>query len=106
MGLSATAAAETEPTPYGLGEEPRAFAAFRRSHTDFGAPGLDRLRATEYARLDAQGQVYLDYTGGGLYAESQLTDHVELLRNTVLGNPHSTNPTSVSQYDVACYQTS
>ncbi len=29
---------------------------------------LDELRATEYARLDASGDVYLDYTGGSLYA--------------------------------------
>ena len=25
---------------------------------------LDELRATEYARLDAGGETYLDYTGG------------------------------------------
>ena len=36
MARSATAAVEPEPTPYGLGDEPRAFAAFLRSHTDFG----------------------------------------------------------------------
>ena len=30
---------------------------------------LDELRDREYARLDRTGQVYLDYTGGGLYAE-------------------------------------
>jgi selenocysteine lyase/cysteine desulfurase len=38
--------------------------------------------------------VYLDYTGGGLYAESQLRDHLALLSRNVFGNPHSTNPTS------------
>ncbi len=27
---------------------------------------LDKLRATEYRRLDERGQVYLDYTGGSL----------------------------------------
>ena len=55
---------------------------------------LDELRATEYARLDALDQVYLDYTGGGLYAESQLREHMALLSSGVFGNPHSTNPTS------------
>src|SRR4051794_25115993 len=55
---------------------------------------LDELRTTEYGRLDASGDVYLDYTGGSLYAESQLEEHVRLLRETVLGNPHSVNPTS------------
>ena len=55
---------------------------------------LNELRCTEYARLDRGGHVYLDYTGGGLYAESQLRDHMRLLRDGVFGNPHSINPTS------------
>lgn len=50
---------------------------------------LDALRARDYPRLDAQDHVYLDYTGGGLYADSQLRAHEDLLRSTVLGNPHS-----------------
>ena len=57
---------------------------------------LDGLRATEYRRLDERGQVYLDYTGGSLYAESQLQKHFDLLRSGILGNPHSANPTSVA----------
>lgn len=57
---------------------------------------LDDLRATEYRRLDERGQVYLDYTGGSLYAESQLQRHYELLRSGVLGNPHSASPASVA----------
>jgi molybdenum cofactor sulfurtransferase len=56
---------------------------------------LDELRATQYRRLDERGQVYLDYTGGSLYAESQLQKHFELLRSGVLGNPHSASPASV-----------
>jgi selenocysteine lyase/cysteine desulfurase len=56
--------------------------------------GLDELRATEYGRLDATGNVYLDYTGGSLHAESQLDEHVRMLRDGVYGNPHSANPTS------------
>jgi selenocysteine lyase/cysteine desulfurase len=58
--------------------------------------GLDTLRSTEYRRLDEQSQVYLDYTGGSLYGESQLKEHAEILRAGVFGNPHSSNPTSVS----------
>ena len=57
---------------------------------------IDDLRATDYARLDRLGHVYLDYTGGGLYAESQLRKHHELLSAQVLGNPHSDNPTSAA----------
>src|SRR5689334_21792726 len=55
---------------------------------------IDDLRSKEYARLDEQGQVYLDYTGGGLYAASQIQKHMELLAQGVFGNPHSSNPTS------------
>ncbi len=55
---------------------------------------LDELRRTDFARLDSGGHVYLDYTGGGLYADSQLVEHMRLLRENVFGNPHSVNPTS------------
>ncbi|HET7322668.1 MAG TPA: aminotransferase class V-fold PLP-dependent enzyme [Longimicrobiaceae bacterium] len=58
------------------------------------APFFTELRSREFRRLDEQGQVYLDFTGSGLYAESQLRRHAELLTGTVLGNPHSRNPTS------------
>jgi selenocysteine lyase/cysteine desulfurase len=54
------------------------------------------LRHTEFARLDARGQVYLDHTGAGLYADSQLDEHMALLREGVFGNPHSVNPTSAA----------
>lgn len=57
---------------------------------------LDQLRARDYARLDATHHVYLDYTGGGLYAQSQLDRHRELLAGGVFGNPHSHNPTSLA----------
>ena len=72
-----------------------ALAAFRQKFPTFEmTQRLDHLRATEYARLDEQQQVYLDYTGGGQYADCQLREHLELLRGNVFGNPHSTNPTS------------
>ncbi|RDK88380.1 aminotransferase class V-fold PLP-dependent enzyme [Marinirhabdus gelatinilytica] len=52
------------------------------------------LRKREYARLDQQKQVYLDYTGGNLYSAQQLQLHQQLLAKNVFGNPHSTNPSS------------
>src|SRR5262245_60147403 len=70
-------------------------AAFRRAYPSYARTRrLDELRASDYARLDEQGQVYLDYTGGSLYADSQLRAHMELLRRCVFGNPHSHNSTS------------
>jgi len=55
---------------------------------------LDDLRAREYSRLDAQGHIYVDYTGGSLYSDEQVKKRYELLTTPVNGNPHSTNPTS------------
>jgi len=57
---------------------------------------LDLLRETDYARLDRLGHVYLDYTGAGLYATSQVREHMRLLESNVFGNPHSQNPTSAA----------
>ena len=70
--------------------EPAAYAEFLENHTEYSSTGtLDALRASDYGRLDAQRHVYLDYTGGGLYAESQVRSHGELLNRQVFGNPHS-----------------
>jgi hypothetical protein len=65
-----------------------------------GASILERLRSDDFARLDRAGQVYLDYTGAGLYGDSQLTEHLELLRTNVFGNPHSLNPTSAAMTEL------
>jgi selenocysteine lyase/cysteine desulfurase len=61
---------------------------------------IDELRRSQFSRLDDQGHVYLDYTGGGLYGMSQIQDHMDLLLNSVLGNPHSTNPSSLAATDL------
>jgi len=55
---------------------------------------LDRLREEDFSRLDRDGHVYLDHTGAGLYPESLVRDHLEMLAGGVFGNPHSDNPTS------------
>ncbi|OJD22395.1 hypothetical protein ACJ73_06258 [Blastomyces percursus] len=68
---------------------------FRKSNPTFNDTSkIDRLRAAEYSTLDKEGHIYLDYTGGGLYADSQLRAHHELLACNIFGNPHSLNPTS------------
>jgi molybdenum cofactor sulfurtransferase len=74
---------------------------FRRAHPTFDPDGAHaRLRDEEYGRLDAHDQVYLDYTGGGLHAASQIDAHASLLRDHVLGNPHSANPTSLAMTEL------
>jgi molybdenum cofactor sulfurtransferase len=73
----------------------QALARFLRSYPAFAKTGvLDVLRATDYASLDEQGHIYLDYTGGGLYAQSQVRQHQELLIGAVFGHPHSQNQAS------------
>jgi molybdenum cofactor sulfurtransferase len=66
------------------------YPAYDKTHN------LDDLREREYGRLDRLGQVYLDYTGGGLYAKSQINAHHKLLAENIFGNPHSSNPTSLA----------
>jgi molybdenum cofactor sulfurtransferase len=79
----------------------RAYAEFLARFPGYSKTlGLDELRLTEYRRLDEQTQVYMDYTGGSLYAESQVEQHLALLRSGVFGNPHSTNPTSTAMTEL------
>lgn len=81
--------------------EEAAKAAFLSEYPEYGETDLlDDLREKEYGRLDETNQTYLDYTGGGLYADSQLEKHLRLLQNNVLGNPHSVNPTSQAMTDL------
>ncbi|MGH9140458.1 MAG: aminotransferase class V-fold PLP-dependent enzyme [Vicinamibacterales bacterium] len=73
---------------------------FLDSHPDYAATStLDQLRTSEYGRLDTQRIVYLDYTGGGLHAESQVRQHASLLAQSVFGNPHSASPSSTAMTD-------
>jgi selenocysteine lyase/cysteine desulfurase len=74
-----------------------AHADFLARYPDYVKTGaLDQLRVTEYRRLDERGQVYLDYAGGSLYAETQIEQHRDMLRSSIFGNPHSSNPTSTA----------
>lgn len=78
-----------------------AFAGFVARYPSFETTTLlDEWRVSEYGRLDANHQIYLDYTGGGLYGESQLREHMQMLSSRVLGNPHSANPTSLAMTDL------
>ena len=69
--------------------------AFDQAYPEYGGTiVLDALRASDYARLDADDHVYLDYTGGSLYADSQILKHQDLLTRHVFGNPHSASLSS------------
>jgi len=91
----------TLPEPQPTASQEEAEAAFRRAHPRYeDTAALDELRRDDFARLDAGGHVYLDYTGAGLYADSQLREHLDLLRQNVFGNPHSLNPTSAAMTEL------
>jgi selenocysteine lyase/cysteine desulfurase len=71
------------------------FREFLARHPEYeSTTRLDEIRATEYSRLDEAGDTYLDYTGAGIYAASQVRRHAEMLASSVLGNPHSASPAS------------
>ena len=73
----------------------RAYTDFLARYPEFDSTsGLDELRASQYSRLDREQVAYLDYTGGSLYAESQVREHAALLAGGVFGNPHSAGLTS------------
>jgi molybdenum cofactor sulfurtransferase len=81
-------------------EQDSAFRSFLGEYPEYAETRrLDDLRGAEYARLDRDGHVYLDYTGGSLYAESQVREHAAQLCRNVYGNPHSNNPTSQAMTD-------
>ncbi|MCA9936234.1 MAG: aminotransferase class V-fold PLP-dependent enzyme, partial [Anaerolineales bacterium] len=85
------------PQTYASDQIDTAYQQFLQTYPSYMRTSLlDDLRRTDYKRLDEQGQIYLDYTGGGLHGESQLDKHFALLRSKVLGNPHSANPTSLA----------
>jgi selenocysteine lyase/cysteine desulfurase len=70
---------------------------FYAGYPEYAATGkLDQLRATEYSYLDETGNVYLDYTGAGLAAKSQVGAYAARLGRGCYGNPHSDNPTSAA----------
>lgn len=95
--MSHTVAAQATLSPAGALSLPEAEAEFHRAYPEYEQTrALDELRNTEYARLDRLGHIYLDYTGGGLYADSQVQAHQHWLLQGVFGNPHSTNPTSLA----------
>lgn len=72
-----------------------AFERFRIAFPDYDSTSaLDELRAADYARLDEQRHIYLDYTGAGLHGASQVREHAEWLASSVCGNPHSASPAS------------
>ena len=62
-------------------------------------PFFDQLRREEYENLDKHHHVYLRLYGGNLCPKSLVLSHHALLLENILGNPHSSNPTSQKSTD-------
>ena len=100
FGLIAAAAAANHSDQETVAPDTSAYDArykdFLEKYPDFAehAEALDAMRKKDFARLDDQSHVYVDYTGGSLFPACIVEQHSKLLMEHVLGNPHSTNPTS------------
>ncbi|CEJ86277.1 hypothetical protein VHEMI04061 [[Torrubiella] hemipterigena] len=71
--------------------------SFREAYPEYSKTWrLDILRFKQYAYLDTDSHIYVDYTGAGLAAKAQYAAHAHRLSESVFGNPHSSNPTSLS----------
>lgn len=72
------------------------FADFmERFGDDYGYNNtIDDIRSNDMKRM--KGAVYLDYTGSGMYRESQVQKCSDLLLNGVFGNAHSRSPSSLN----------
>jgi selenocysteine lyase/cysteine desulfurase len=57
---------------------------------------MSELRAREFARLDETDHAYLDYTGAAPCPMSLVDAHAAMLRDAVLGNPHSESQASLA----------
>lgn len=76
-------------------EMQKAYHDFKEKYPAFSFTAyIDALRDKDYKRLGCLKQVYLDYTGSSLYAESQVQSHMTTLLSAVCGNPHSDSPAS------------
>lgn len=62
---------------------------------------IDHMRSRDYQRLDREGHVYVDYGGASLYSEAVVDEGTRFLKNSVLGNPHSSSrAASTSTFNV------
>lgn len=87
-------------TPSAAGDLPPLAVAKRDFLARYGARygyngWIDARWADEVGSRLPPGQHYLDFTGSGLYANSQLMAAARELAGGVFGNPHCTNPSAV-----------
>lgn len=69
------------------------FASFLAKYPIYMETGaLDRLRQSDFARLENAREVYVDYMGGCLWPKSLVSGHAAILEEGLFGNTHSDSP--------------
>lgn len=91
--LSSSSTTETESSETDLAEEE---LRSLYGYTEEIEAKFQQIRGSDFGRLDDQGCVYLDYTGAMLAPKQLVDQHADLLRSTILGNPHSQNAPSLA----------
>lgn len=78
-----------------------AFGSFLAAFPGYPHTGtIDELRKREYPALNDGKTIYLDYTGSGVAADSQIRFHAQRIAEFCYGNPHSENPASTASTDL------
>ena len=75
--------------------------AFLAENPAYSDARVEALRESDFSRLDAHRMVYLDHVGGTLAPLRLIEEDYQLLRNTILGNPHSGSRSSGKTYEQA-----
>ncbi|NTX16307.1 aminotransferase class V-fold PLP-dependent enzyme [Myxococcus sp. CA051A] len=76
-------------------------SAFLAAHPEYPDDEVEALRREEFSRLDAQSETYLDHVGGAIAPESLIDRDHQVLRNTILGNPHTGSKATEAAYEKA-----
>ncbi|CAB3747359.1 aminotransferase class V-fold PLP-dependent enzyme [Paraburkholderia humisilvae] len=76
-------------------------AAFLVEYPRYPDAEVEALRRSDFSRLDAHQATYLDHVGGTLAPESLLEEDYQVLKSTILGNPHSGSKSSDVAYKKA-----
>lgn len=71
---------------------------FLAEYLDYQDGKVELMRQQEFSRLDDQCATYLDHVGGTLPPDSLLEQDCEVLKRSILGNPHSDSKASQAAY--------
>ncbi|MCY1014168.1 aminotransferase class V-fold PLP-dependent enzyme [Pyxidicoccus sp. MSG2] len=76
-------------------------AAFLAEHPEYPDGEVEALRRDEFSRLDDSQEAYLDHVGGTLAPESLIEHDYQVLKRTILGNPHTGSKATEAAHEKA-----